>query len=218
MITLSRLTKSYGNTPVYQDFDFSFPQGQITCLLGESGCGKTTLLNVLANLTSYTGEVPRLQVSYVFQTPRLIPHMTVEQNLLLVQKDSQKVGDMLALMGLTDKKNAYPHQLSGGQQQRVSLARAMVFPCDVLLMDEPFSSLDVKSKVSLMSLVKNIVKQNHQTVLFVTHDVDEATFFADRVTLLQRGKVALILSVTEQSDYGVSSLRPVLLNALLQND
>ena len=187
MIEISNLNKSYGNDTVYKNFNIAFEEGKITCILGESGCGKTTLLNCIANLTKYSGEIPKLEATYVFQSPRLVPCLTVKQNLELVCKDGEKIENMLKRVGLKEKADKYPATLSGGEAQRVSLARAFVFGGDILLMDEPFSSLDIKLKFSVCDLFLSLQREKNTTALFVTHDIEEALRVADRIIILKKG-------------------------------
>lgn len=187
MIEISNLTKRYGKDTVYENFNLTLQEGKITCILGESGCGKTTLLNCIANLTEYSGNIPKLETTYVFQTPRLVPCLTVRQNLELICKDGDKIENMLKRVGLSDKADKYPATLSGGEAQRVSLARAFVFGGDILLMDEPFSSLDIKLKFSVCDLFLSLQREKNITALFVTHDIEEALRVADRIIILKRG-------------------------------
>ncbi len=188
MIEIKNLTKKYGATEVYSNFNLALEKGKITCILGESGSGKTTLLNCIAGLTEYCGEIPAVKCSYVFQSPRLAPNLTVKQNLTLVCADEEKVLTMLERVRLQDKKNAYPKTLSGGQAQRVAIARAFLYEGEILLMDEPFSSLDLKLKNEMHGLFLQIWRQDKRTVLFVTHDADEAVSLADRLIVLKNGK------------------------------
>ena len=185
---LFRSTKKYGATEVYSNFNLALEKGKITCILGESGSGKTTLLNCIAGLTEYCGEIPAVKCSYVFQSPRLVPNLTVKQNLTLVCADEEKVLTMLERVRLQDKKNAYPKTLSGGQAQRVAIARAFLYESEILLLDEPFSSLDLKLKNEMHGLFLQIWRQDKRTVLFVTHDADEAVSLADRLVVLKGGK------------------------------
>lgn len=189
MLEIKKLTKAYGKTEVYSGFDLSVEEGKITCILGESGSGKTTLLNCIAGLTGYIGQITPVKCSYVFQTPRLVPNLTAEQNLSLVCRDKARVCAMLGDVGLGEKRGAYPKSLSGGQAQRVSLARAFLYESDALLMDEPFSSLDLRLKNEMHSLFLQINGRYKRTVLFVTHDVDEAVKLADRLLVLRGGKI-----------------------------
>ena len=191
MIELRNITQKYGSLAVYSDFSLSLEEEKITCILGASGCGKTTLLNMLAGLLPFSGTIEPIQpCSYIFQQPRLVPNLTVSGNLRLVCRDAARVADMLARVGLKDKANAYPVELSGGQAQRVSVARAFLHPSKLMLMDEPFSSLDTALKIRLMSLFGDIWREERRTVLFVTHDVEEAYMLAHRAIVLRGGKIA----------------------------
>ena len=188
MIEIKNFTKKYGDTVVYENFCLNIEERKTTCILGASGCGKTTLLNAVAGLIDYEGDIPRLKCSYVFQSPRLVPNLTVKQNLTLVCADEEKVLTMLERVRLQDKKNAYPKTLSGGQAQRVAIARAFLYESEILLLDEPFSSLDLKLKNEMHGLFLQIWRQDKRTVLFVTHDADEAVSLADRLVVLKGGK------------------------------
>lgn len=196
MLEIKQLTKAYGKTEVYRGLDLSVEEGKITCILGESGSGKTTLLNCIAGLTDYIGQITPVKCSYVFQTPRLVPNLTTEQNLSLVCRDKARVCAMLEDVGLGEKRGAYPKSLSGGQAQRVSLARAFLYESDALLMDEPFSSLDLRLKNEMHSLFLQINSRYRRTVLFVTHDVDEAVKLADRLLVLKGGKIVFDCAAT----------------------
>lgn len=188
MIEIKNFTKRYSGNTVYENFNLSVKEGAITCILGESGSGKTTLLNAVAGLIKYEGSISKVKCSYIFQTPRLVPNLTVYDNLKLVCPDDGAVMDMLVKVRLEDKVNSYPRELSGGQAQRVSIARAFLYKSDVILMDEPFSSLDLKLKGEIINLFAEIWKQDNRTVLFVTHDADEAACLAERVIILSGGK------------------------------
>lgn len=189
MIEIKNLSKSYPNVPLYENFNLSLEEGKITCLLGSSGCGKTTLLNAIAGLTKYDGNIPKLKCSYIFQTPPLVPNLTVFRNLLLVCRDEQKIFSMLKRVGLEDKAKSYPVNLSGGEAQRVAIARAFLYKSDILLMDEPLASLDLKMKKQIIELFFEIWKEDGRTVLAVTHDVDEAAAIAQRIIVLSSGKI-----------------------------
>ena len=152
MIKIKNLTKKYGELTVYDNFNLELEDGEITCILGESGCGKTTLLNCIARLTEYDGEISEVKCSYVFQSPRLVPNLTVAGNLKLIRKDEKAIDGILEKVRLTDKKNAYPVELSGGQAQRAAIARAFLYDGDFILMDEPFFSLDLKLKKEISEL------------------------------------------------------------------
>ncbi len=217
---IKSLYKNFGELQLFKDFNFELKKGEITCILGQSGCGKTTLLNMIAGLESYQGEIERVKVSYVFQEPRLIPNLTVKENLKMVCADEQKINSILADTEILDKINDYPKTLSGGQAQRVSLCRAFLSEGELLLMDEPFSSLDLKLKIKLMRTFFDMQKKNHITTLFVTHDVEEALCLADRIVVISRGKIVYddYLKGTIMREYGEPNPdRQKILNVILNS-
>ena len=189
MISIKNLNKSYGDKVVFTDFNLDIEKGKILCILGESGSGKTTLLNVLSNLTDYQGKVDRQKCSVVFPKPNLFPNMTVKENLLIVNNDQQLVEKTLADFYLTDKANSYSSQLSAGQAQRVSLARAICYDANLLLMDEPFINLDIGLKQNLVEKIKADHTNRGNTVVVVTHDILECVSLADRIIVLSNGKI-----------------------------
>lgn len=216
MISIKNFTKKYQDRTVYENFDLDIEESGITCILGESGCGKTTLLNAVAGLIDYEGEITKKSVSYVFQSSRLIPNLTVEGNLKFIGVNGDSATKMLEKVGLGDKLNAYPAQLSGGEAQRVSLVRAFLKKSEVLLMDEPFSSLDLKTKLSVMELFKALQAEEGRCTLFVTHDVDEAVFIADRIIVMHGGKVLTDLQNENKGEFGANSpLRETIIKCLL---
>ena len=218
MIEIKNLSNSYGALNVYQNFDLSLEEGNITCLLGESGSGKTTLLNCVARLTDFSGEISSVKCAYIFQTPRLVPNLTVFQNLKLVCGDETAINTVLEKVHLFDKKNAYPVELSGGQAQRASIARAFLFGGEIILMDEPFSSLDLKLKNEISRLFISLCRESRRTALFVTHDVDEAAMLADRTLVLRDGKIIYDCTPSEvapRTAESADALRKNLISVLL---
>lgn len=214
---IESLSVSYGKTKVYENFNLEIGDSGVTCLLGESGCGKTTILNAIARLIPYTGEITPVKVSYVFQTPRLVPNLTVLDNLTLIGVDENKAKEMLERVGLKKKANAYPPKLSGGEQQRVSLCRAFLYPSELLLLDEPFSSLDLKTKIAAMDLFKSLQQSSGTGSLFVTHDIDEACYLADRIVVLKGGSVAAEFDNSSRKPFGANSeIRESLIQTLLK--
>ncbi len=213
MIRIKDLCKSYGNLTVYKNFNLDIEEGKVTCILGESGSGKTTLLNCIARLTDFQGEIPHLKCSYVFQSPRLVPNLTVYKNLALVLNDGERINAILQKVRLVDKAGEYPCNLSGGQAQRVGLARAFLFDSDIILLDEPFASLDLKLKTEMEKLFFEIRESDNRTALFVTHDVDEATAVADRVIVLKNGCVVFDCENGEKDE----NFRKALVSALISD-
>ena len=213
-IEIRNVTKQYGSFDALRDVSLTIPDGGLVALLGPSGCGKTTLLRVIAGLESpdsgsvlFNGEeatrrhVRERQVGFVFQHYALFRHMTVFDNIafgLQVRPRSTRpakeairarVHELLALIQLEHIANHYPVQLSGGQRQRVALARALAVEPKVLLLDEPFGALDAKVRVELRRWLRRLHDEIHVTSVFVTHDQDEALEVADRVVVMNRGRV-----------------------------
>ncbi len=218
MISIKDLSKVYGDNVVYSHFNLDIEEGNVLCILGESGCGKSTLLNILAGLTPCEGDIPKLRTAYVFQEPRLVPNLTVLGNLRLIGADEDAARQMLASVGLDGLASRYPRSLSGGQAQRVALCRAFLFPADLMLLDEPFSSLDLRLKISVMQVFKRLRENKRITALFVTHDVDEALCLADRIVVLGSGGIAGDFSNTPSEKYGGNSPLRERLFALLSGN
>lgn len=186
---------------VFRSFHLDIAQGAFVALLGESGIGKTTLLNIVAGLDrDFHGAIrfgtaaPRL--AYAFQSPRLLPWRTVLQNVALPlpagDAGRKQAEEMLQEVGLTDLAGAYPERLSLGQQRRVALARAFAIAPDVLLMDEPFVSLDEAGAARLRDLLRRLLARRPATVLFVTHDRREAVELASRIVVLDGAPVRVV--------------------------
>ena len=194
-----RLSKSYGKQVVFDNFELEIQDGQIVCVLGESGGGKTTLLNILAGLTAYEGSIdgaPK-RVGYIFQEPRLLPNLTVEGNLRYAGGSQEKIDGLLEKTELTACRNKKPRALSGGEKQRVAIARAFLSGGDTLLLDEPFSSLDTALKIRLAGVFAALWETDKKTAIFVTHDIEEACMLAHRVVVLRGGKIVLDLDMGE---------------------
>ena len=196
---LKNVSFSYGKKIIYDGLSLSVPDKKITCVLGPSGCGKTTLLNMIGGVIPYSGIIEgKGSVAYIFQQPCLIPSMTVQKNVEFVLKKVIKdkkirkktVENILESVGLLDEADSYPKQLSGGMAQRVSLARAFSYPADILLMDEPFKELDISLKKQIYSLFTKLYEKSPKTTVFVTHDVEEALTFGDKIVVMKSGKVA----------------------------
>ena len=205
MPKLTEINKKYGYGSIFDHFSLELAENKVSVIMGVSGIGKTTLLNILAGLENVDGKVEvEKPVSYVFQSDRLIKHLTIRQNLEFVLKNAEisrpkevVIDEMLETVGLLPRANSYPTELSGGEKQRVSIARAFVYPAKTLLLDEPFSSLDYGLKMQLMSLLTDLLKKNNRTVVYVTHDVDEALALSDDVYILDANKVIYKKSLTK---------------------
>lgn len=211
-LNLSHVSKHYDGKQVLQDVNLHIPQGEFLCVIGSSGCGKTTLLRILAGFESYQGTVthnnvhvtePSHQRFMVFQEfDQLLPWKTVYGNvafgLQLQRADRYKgeVEQVIRQVGLQGFEDYYPHHLSGGMKQRAALARALIFHPSILLMDEPFGSVDAQMRRSLQGTLLDIWIRMKMTVIFVTHNIRESISLADRIALLNReGQVQRLVSV-----------------------
>ena len=204
--------KAFGSQPVLHDVDLLVPAGSFTAILGSSGSGKTTLLRIIAGFERLDGGVVRLggeivddagrmfvpseqrRIGYVPQEGALFPHLSVGRNVAFgLPRGSGRAGrvdDLLALVGLSGYRRRFPHQLSGGQQQRVALARALAIGPEIVLLDEPFSSLDAAMRASVRADVLSVLRRAGTTSILVTHDQDEALSMADQVAVLRGGVIA----------------------------
>lgn len=207
--TINRLEKHYESTPVLAGIDLAIPEGAITVVLGPSGCGKTTLLNILAGLDhDYAGSIDGFaagRASYVFQEDRLLPWKSARDNIAFVLRPSIEAADAqrlswqaLRAVGLDDQADSMPAAMSGGQRRRVALARAFAYPSDFLLLDEPFSSLDLKTRITVMDLFVKIRATDGRSAVVVTHDVREAIYLADRIAVLSE-RPARVLDMVDLS-------------------
>ncbi|MDR3596911.1 ABC transporter ATP-binding protein [Clostridium sp.] len=201
-INIRNLNKSYGNEEIFKNFNINFCDDNINCIVGKSGCGKSTLLNIIAGLTEIQGGeingISLSDISYVFQEDRLIDWLTVKENLEITLKKyynksviDAKVDEILNLVGIYDIKNKFPNALSGGMRQRVNIARAFGKPSKVILMDEPFKSLDYKLKYTIIDEFKNLLKKEKRMVILVTHDLDEAIYFRGNIFVFNNKPVEI---------------------------
>jgi len=211
-LEVRRIDVCYGAKQIISDLSFSLNEGRIGCLLGPSGCGKTTVLRTIAGFEQpargavlidqqvvsdegYTMPPEQRHIGMVFQDFALFPNLTVQGNICFglrgwsKQDQQARVQELLAMVGMPTSARAYPHQLSGGQQQRVALARAMAPKPSILLMDEPFSSMDVELREQLAREVRHILKQENITAILVTHDQNEAFAMADEICVMNEGVI-----------------------------
>ena len=200
-----------------EDINLNIKEGEFICVLGSSGCGKSTLLSILNGLNKpKKGEIlidgnlvtkAGADRAVVFQNYSLFPFLTVRKNVLFGAKQSlkrksftkaernSKVDEYIDAVGLTADKNKYPFELSGGMQQRVAIARALALEADILLMDEPFSAIDPKLRLELQELISKLSKEHKKTVVFITHDIDEAILLADRVVVMEPKHIKSIVNI-----------------------
>ncbi|MCF7941824.1 MAG: ATP-binding cassette domain-containing protein [Spirochaetia bacterium] len=224
MITIDRLSKSYrtvqGPLEVFNEFSLDLEEGRITAILGPSGCGKTTLLHMIAQMEGYdsgaiTG-VPRsgttsvASLSYLFQEPRLLPWMTVFENVDLVLQNHlpdrherhERADQFIELVGLSGYAHLTPKELSGGMKQRAAIARAFAYPSQLILMDEPFQSLDADLRFQLIAAYGLLWQHNPRTTLLVTHDIQEALLLSDTIHVLSSRPASIRGSIAVPVDRG----------------
>jgi sulfonate transport system ATP-binding protein len=194
-VIVTNLGRAYGTRLVIDNLNLRIERGEFVALLGESGCGKTTLLRALAGLDPIDGGrivAPR-RPAVVFQEHRLLPWQSLWRNVSLgLQAADARARSATALteVGLGDRLDDWPRNLSGGQAQRVALARALVQQPELLLLDEPFAALDALTRIRMHDLVRELVASHRPGVLLVTHDVDEAIVLADRILVMREGRIA----------------------------
>lgn len=214
MIEFRNVKKNYKSNTILENFNLNIDSGDLVVLIGSSGCGKTTLLKMINRLIETTsGEILvngknikeedpiklRRSIGYVIQQTGLFPHMTVKENIEIIPKlmgkadgvIDKKTNELLNMVGLDPEQysDRYPVELSGGQQQRVGVARAFAADAEIILMDEPFSALDPITRTELQEELFNIQREYKKTIVFVTHDMDEALNLADKICILKDGKI-----------------------------
>lgn len=231
-VDVRSLSISFGGKAVLDNLDLTVAPGEFIAIVGRSGCGKSTLLRAIMGLVRPdSGEihVDRASARLVFQEPRLLPWASVANNIAVgvppvTPRDARakEIAALLAEVGLSDKADAWPETLSGGQRQRVALARALASRPRLLVLDEPLGALDALTRVEMQALIEDVRAIEGFTALLVTHDVAEAVALADRIILLESGRVALDLPVPvplprRHGDPRLATLEGVILDRLLGN-
>lgn len=232
-ICVKNLTCSYEQKTIFDNFNVTFEQGKINVILGGSGVGKTTLLNAIAGIKSYEGQIEGCEdgVSYIFQKDRLIPSISVYKNLDLILKgvvkdkaERKRMIEQTAVdLEISDVLKSLPSEISGGQAQRVSMARAFLYPSDVMLLDEPFKALDTALKTRLIKQFAALQEKKNKTVVFVTHAIDECLLLADDyfvfddapVKIVLQGKINSKKSERKLTDKALEETRNSLLQAIV---
>lgn len=204
LIELRRINKSYGSLKVLEDVSLSLLEGETVSLLGPSGCGKTTILNIIAGIISPDNGRVRVakgkRIGYVFQEPRLIPWKSVEENILFVQKNyslteksAREIREkLIEEAGMKDFVHSFPSQLSGGMKQRVSLLRALSIIPHILLLDEPFKSMDGETVSVMEKIILQMWKKEHPGILMVTNDYEKALRLSNRVYILSQRPARIV--------------------------
>ena len=231
-IRLKQLEKSFevskNRHPVLRQFSTELDTEKITVILGRSGCGKTTLLRILAGLESLDGgEIlfeKQEKLGVVFQEPRLMPWLTVNANIAFAVKNDPSLPaapdeKLLELLGLKAFQHSFPAQLSGGMAQRTALGRTLFQNPDLILMDEPFSALDYFTRRSLQQMLLNLFQQQKKSVIFVTHDVEEALLLGQRILVMQEGRIKIDQRIDmeyprQQASLSFQQLRLQILSAI----
>ena len=202
LLEINNVSKSYysikNQTKALEDISFNLYEGEFLGIVGPSGCGKSSILNIISNLdNNYFGNIIKkknIKIGYMFQEDTLFNWLTIYQNAILGLKISKKLNtnsinnviDLLKKYNLYDFKDKYPNELSGGMKQRLSLIRTLATNPDILLLDEPFSALDYQTRKKISNDVYNIIKKENKTVIMVTHDIEEACKYCDRVIVFTK--------------------------------
>jgi NitT/TauT family transport system ATP-binding protein len=215
-IEFEHVRRTFGSEEIYRDLTFTLAKGGFACIVGPSGCGKSTALRLIGGLLTATsgriaveGRSPEEawdRIAYVFQSPRLTPWRKAIDNVTLAEElrfgrgrraeRLAKAGQLLELVGLSDAAGKYPYMLSGGERQRVAIARALAVDPDIVLMDEPFSALDPNTRRKMRLELIDIWRKTAKTVVFVTHDIEEALVLADRILVLSRKPATVVRDLT----------------------
>ena len=209
-VVIKNLKVSYEDKVIFDSFNVEFEENKVNVILGSSGVGKTTILNCIAGILSYDGSIEGHEdgVSYIFQKDRLIPTISIYKNLDLILKTKikdkkerkEKILKMLSLLEIEDCAKKYTTEMSGGQIQRAAIARAFLYPSNVILLDEPFKALDTSLKSKLIKVLLELHREERKTVIFVTHAIDECLLAADNVYVFANNPVEIIYNTKIEKD------------------
>jgi NitT/TauT family transport system ATP-binding protein len=234
VVNLKQISIKFGGETIYNNLSFTVKTGEFLCILGPSGCGKSTLLRVIADLLKVDegkvevagrpAEQAWQEIAFVFQAPRLLPWRSAEENVVLGQQlrfgktvskpqMREKARSLLEMVGLGKDMHKMPAMLSGGERQRVSIARALAVDPRIILMDEPFSALDLNTRRRMRAEVTDLWRRTGKTIIFVTHEIDEAIELADRIVVLSN-KPTTVQSIVELDDVRPRNARSEKLTAV----
>ncbi len=209
-VVVKNLNVRYEDKVIFDSFNIEFEEKKVNVILGSSGVGKTTILNSIAGILPYEGSIEGHEdgVSYIFQKDRLIPTITIYKNLDLILKTKikdkterkEKILKMLSLLEIEDCAKKYVTEMSGGQIQRAAIARAFLYPSNVILLDEPFKALDTSLKSKLIKVLLELHREEQKTVIFVTHAIDECLLAADNVYVFANNPVEIVYKTKIEKD------------------
>ena len=209
-VVVKNLNVRYEDKVIFDSFNIDFEEKKVNVILGSSGVGKTTILNSIAGILPYEGSIEGHEdgVSYIFQKDRLIPTITIYKNLDLILKTKikdkterkEKILKMLSLLEIEDCAKKYVTEMSGGQIQRAAIARAFLYPSNVILLDEPFKALDTSLKSKLIKVLLELNRKEQKTVIFVTHAIDECLLAADNVYVFANNPVEIVYKTKIEKD------------------
>lgn len=190
ILSIKNLTVKLGSETVLKNVNLNAGESEFIGIVGKSGCGKTTLLNAIAGFIDFDGSLVKPnRIGFVFQDYSVFPWLTVEENISFSIADPERIQYYLKSVELEDKKDEYPYVLSGGQRQRLALARALAADPELVLMDEPFGSLDIYTRENMQKWLLDIWRKEKKTILFVTHSVEEAILLSDRVLVINDDQI-----------------------------
>jgi NitT/TauT family transport system ATP-binding protein len=197
ILKIDKLQKKFYDLPVIENLNLEVGPREITAVIGPSGCGKSTMLNIITGLTDRDGGVVERgcdRFGYVFQEDRLLPWLSVYDNIRIVNDFAGRaeITRLIRDVGLEGFEAYYPHKLSGGMRQRCAIARAFNYRCELLLMDEPFKSLDYSLRLEMLTMLVRIWQQQENAILFITHEIDEALTIANRIVVLKKRPTCVI--------------------------